>query len=59
MVHTPTDDNAGQYAMTVLTYIVARIFQTFSNVSNYNTNVWTERISMTLENENGVLVGLS
>ncbi|CAG8890375.1 unnamed protein product [Penicillium egyptiacum] len=26
-----------QYAMTVLTYIVARIFQTFSNVFNYNT----------------------
>ncbi|OQE84147.1 hypothetical protein PENNAL_c0027G00493 [Penicillium nalgiovense] len=48
-----------QYAMTVLTYIVARIFQTFSNVSNYNTKEWTERISMTFENENGVLVGLS
>lgn len=51
--------HAGQYAMTVLTYIVARIFQTFSNVSNYNTKEWTERISMTFENENGVLVGLS
>ncbi|CAI7574313.1 unnamed protein product [Penicillium viridicatum] len=48
-----------QYAMIVLTYIVARIFQTFSTVFNYNTKEWTERISMTFENENGVLVGLS
>ncbi|GAQ41770.1 hypothetical protein AtubIFM55763_002868 [Aspergillus tubingensis] len=47
------------YAMIVLTYIVARIFQTFSTVSDYNTKPWTERISMTFENENGVLVGLS
>lgn len=45
--------------MIVLTYIVARIFQTFSTVSDYNTKPWTERISMTFENENGVLVGLS
>lgn len=45
--------------MIVLTYIVARIFQTFSTVSNYVTREWTERISMTLENENGVLIGLS
>ncbi|KAE8141773.1 cytochrome P450 [Aspergillus pseudotamarii] len=47
------------YAMIVLTYLVARIFQTFSTVSNYNTHGWTERISMTLENENGVIIGLS
>ncbi|PWY73072.1 cytochrome P450 oxidoreductase/alkane hydroxylase [Aspergillus sclerotioniger CBS 115572] len=47
------------YAMIVLTYIVARMFQTFSTVSNYNTRPWKERISMTFENENGVLVGLS
>ncbi|KAE8157212.1 cytochrome P450 [Aspergillus tamarii] len=47
------------YAMIVLTYIVARIFQTFSTVTNYNTHDWTERISMTLENENGVFIGLS
>lgn len=45
--------------MIVLTYIVARIFQTFSTVSNYDTREWTERISMTLENENRVLIGLS
>ncbi|KAI2820814.1 hypothetical protein CBS115989_3417 [Aspergillus niger] len=50
---------AEHYAMTVLTYIVARIFQTFSTVSDYNARPWTERISMTFENENGVLVGLS
>jgi hypothetical protein len=49
----------GHYAMLVLTYIVTRMFQTFSTVSNYNTEEWKERISMTLENENGVLVGLS
>ncbi|KAE8378300.1 cytochrome P450 [Aspergillus bertholletiae] len=48
-----------QYAMIVLTYIVTRMFQTFSTVTNYNTQYWTERISMTLENENGVLIGLS
>ncbi|KXG54401.1 Cytochrome P450 [Penicillium griseofulvum] len=48
-----------QYSMIVLTYLVARIFQTFSTVSNYNTKEWTERISLTFENENGVLVGLS
>ncbi|KNG83301.1 putative cytochrome P450 oxidoreductase/alkane hydroxylase [Aspergillus nomiae NRRL 13137] len=47
------------YAMIVLTYIVTRIFQTFSTVHNYNSQEWTERISMTLENENGVLIGLS
>ncbi|KAE8353391.1 cytochrome P450 [Aspergillus coremiiformis] len=47
------------YAMVVLTYVVARIFQTFSTVINYNTHPWRERISMTLENENGVMVGLS
>ncbi|KAJ6101626.1 hypothetical protein N7499_001256 [Penicillium canescens] len=47
-----------QYAVIVMTYIVTRMFQTFSSVSNYNTKEWTERISMTLENENGVLVGL-
>lgn len=47
-----------QYAMIVLTYFVTRMFQTFSTVSNYNTKEWTERSSMTLENENGVLVGL-
>ncbi|KAI9933969.1 hypothetical protein ASPWEDRAFT_168246 [Aspergillus wentii DTO 134E9] len=47
------------YAMIVLTYIVARIFQTFSKVSNFNTKEWTERISMTFENQNGVLIGLS
>ncbi|GKZ23684.1 hypothetical protein AbraIFM66951_004560 [Aspergillus brasiliensis] len=47
------------YAMIVLTYIVTRIFQTFSTVSDYNTKPWKERISMTFENENGVLVGLS
>ena len=45
--------------MIVLTYIVARMFQTFSTVSNYNAGPWKERISMTFENENGVLVGLS
>ncbi|KAB8260700.1 cytochrome P450 [Aspergillus pseudonomiae] len=47
------------YAMVVLTYIVTRIFQTFSIVHDYNSQEWTERISMTLENENGVLIGLS
>ncbi|KAL4946094.1 hypothetical protein BDV06DRAFT_235340 [Aspergillus oleicola] len=47
------------HAMAVLTYMVARIFQTYSRVHNYNTEPWKERISMTLENENGVLVGLS
>ncbi|KAF9882814.1 hypothetical protein FE257_005121 [Aspergillus nanangensis] len=50
---------AEHYAMIVLTYLVVRVFQTFSKVSNYNTQPWTERISMTLENENGVLIGLS
>ncbi|KAJ5965044.1 Cytochrome P450 [Penicillium vulpinum] len=59
MVNTPTDGFTEHYAMTVLTYIVARIFQTFSTVSNYSTKEWTERISLTFENENGVLVGLS
>lgn len=58
-VNTSTNNHAEQYAMIVLTYIVARIFQTFSTVSNYNTKDWTEKISMTFENENGVLVGLS
>mgnify|MGYP001657742863 CR=1 FL=1 len=53
-----TDSVLEQYAVIVLTYIVTRMFQTFSSVSNYNTKEWTERISMTLENENGVLVGL-
>ncbi|RAK98677.1 cytochrome P450 monooxygenase afumB [Aspergillus ibericus CBS 121593] len=48
-----------QYAMIVLTYVVARMFQTFSTVFNYNPGPWKERISMTFENENGVLVGLS
>jgi hypothetical protein len=46
-----------QHAMIVLTYFVTRMFQTLSTVSSYNTKEWTERISMTLENENGVLVG--
>ena len=45
--------------MVLLTYIVTPMFQTFSAVSNYNTEQWKERISMTLENENGVLIGLS
>jgi hypothetical protein len=59
MVNTSTDNHAEQYSMIVLTYLVARIFQTFSTVSNYNTKEWKERISLTFENENGVLVGLS
>ncbi|KGO43760.1 Cytochrome P450 [Penicillium expansum] len=46
------------YAMTILTYIIARIFQTFSTVSDYNVKPWTEKIAMTFENENGVLIGL-
>ncbi|KAJ5213811.1 hypothetical protein N7449_000980 [Penicillium cf. viridicatum] len=58
-VNTSTNDHAEQYAMIVLTYIAARILQKVSTVSNYNTKEWTERISMTFENENGVLVGLS
>jgi hypothetical protein len=45
--------------MTVLTYFVTRVFQTYSTISNYNTEEWKERILMTLENENGVLVGLN
>lgn len=45
--------------MIVVAYIVARTFQTFSTVSNYNLRPFTERISMTLENDNGVMVGLS
>ena len=59
MVYLFTYLGAEHYAMIVLTYIVARIFQTFSTVTNYNTHDWTERISMTLENENGVFIGLS
>ncbi|KAL4908400.1 hypothetical protein BDW74DRAFT_175083 [Aspergillus multicolor] len=43
------------YAMIVLTYIVTRVFQTFSSVSDYNLSPWKERIAMTFENENGVL----
>ncbi|KAJ5999443.1 cytochrome P450 monooxygenase [Penicillium sp. IBT 35674x] len=46
------------YAIIVITYIVARMFQTFSNVTDYNSKPWTERISMTFENENGVMIGL-
>ena len=33
-VNTSTNNHAEQYAMIVLMYIVARIFQTFSIVSN-------------------------
>ncbi|RAL11208.1 cytochrome P450 monooxygenase afumB [Aspergillus homomorphus CBS 101889] len=47
------------YAMVVVSYIVARLMQTFSTVTDYNPGPWVERISMTLENDNGVLVGLS
>jgi hypothetical protein len=57
--NTSTNDHAEQYPMIMLTYIVARIFQTFSTVSNYNSKERTERISMTFENEYRVLVGLS
>ncbi|KAJ5640097.1 cytochrome P450 oxidoreductase/alkane hydroxylase [Penicillium longicatenatum] len=46
------------YATIIVTYIVARMFQTFSTVIDYNTKPWTERISMTFENENGVMIGL-
>ncbi|KAL4970162.1 cytochrome P450 [Aspergillus stella-maris] len=46
------------HAMAILTYMVARTFQTYSRVENYNTQPWMERISMTLENDNGVFVGL-
>lgn len=46
------------YATIIITYIVARMFQTFSTVTDYNSMAWTERISMTFENENGVLIGL-
>ncbi|KAL3476590.1 cytochrome P450 [Aspergillus californicus] len=50
----------GQHvAMAVITYIVARTFQTFATMTNYNTKPWVERIHMALENENGVLIGLS
>lgn len=45
--------------MIILTYLVARLFQRFSRVSNHNTQAWTEKISMTFENDNGVFVGLS
>jgi hypothetical protein len=34
------------------------MFQTFSTVIDYNNEPWTERISMTFENENGVMIGL-
>lgn len=44
--------------MIVLTYLVTRMFQAFSTVVDYNTSPWTERISITLENENGVFIGL-
>lgn len=47
-----------QYALVVLTYLVTRLFQNFSTVVDYNAGPWTERISITLENDNGVLVGL-
>lgn len=56
-VNTSTNNHAEQYAIIVLTYIVARIFQTFSTVSNYNTKEWKERISMIFENENGSWLG--
>ncbi|PYH96467.1 putative cytochrome P450 oxidoreductase/alkane hydroxylase [Aspergillus ellipticus CBS 707.79] len=47
------------YATIVLTYLVTRMFQTFEKVEDYNVLPWEERISMTFENGNGVLVGLS
>lgn len=46
------------YATIIVTYIIARMFQTFSTVTDYNSKPWTERISMTFENENGVMIGL-
>ncbi|PWY87558.1 cytochrome P450 [Aspergillus heteromorphus CBS 117.55] len=47
------------YATIILTYLVTRMFQTFSTVTDYNAGPWRERISMTFENADGVLVGLS
>ncbi|KAL4802583.1 cytochrome P450 [Aspergillus unguis] len=46
------------HAMPILTYVVARLFQTYSKVIDYNTQPFKERINLTLENENGVHVGL-
>ncbi|RAH49289.1 cytochrome P450 monooxygenase afumB [Aspergillus brunneoviolaceus CBS 621.78] len=48
-----------RYAMIFISYMVVRLLQTFSHVTNYNPGPWVERLSMTLENDNGVLVGLS
>ncbi|KAE8357877.1 cytochrome P450 [Aspergillus caelatus] len=47
-----------QYAMTEASYVVCRILQTFSTITDYNTEGWSERIVLTLENDNGVVVGL-
>jgi hypothetical protein len=44
--------------MIVLTYIIARTFQFYSKVSGYTVKPWTEKIAMTFENENGIVIGL-
>ncbi|KAK5989794.1 Cytochrome P450 monooxygenase afumB [Cladobotryum mycophilum] len=47
-----------QYAMTVLSYTIARIIQCVPRLVSRDDREWRERISMTLGNENGIIVSV-
>ena len=46
------------YALTVLSYTIARIAQNFEGIKSRDDRNWKEQLSMTLSNENEVFVSL-
>jgi hypothetical protein len=51
-------NNSEQFALTVISYQLSRICQTFPRVVSKDVEDWKENISMTLSNQKGVIVSL-
>ena len=53
-----TNKSEEHYALTVLSYTIARIAQNFEGIKSRDDRNWKEQLSMTLSNENEVFVSL-
>jgi hypothetical protein len=47
-----------QYALIAASYTIVRLLQAFPRLISRDERDWKENINMTLENGNGILVGL-
>lgn len=58
MVADGLQPGLGRYAMIQISYIVTRILQAVSEITDYNYDDWKEEFGFGFENANGVIVGL-